>query len=803
MRKLLILFILSQPVLACFAQIPKPGKPAFIVNYEEKGKNANESWTYTGIVKFSLSNWNEPLRGRGYTPETRQLPLDFDPAAFLKLHPGAVIKFYPSEVDEAGSGSNGSYTRFLGTDGVETTVETSDSGTRTIVTDDATYRKGNGIPSNENYRQNARYYQLGELAEMERTATGAILRAYTAVGNNMSEWAVSQEAMDQVFPNVETFVLTDKDIMAWEQISRTNSGSGSYDDESISVTLSVKMKSERAEVTLEGCSEMGAGEEGKVTAKGTPAGGTYEFWVDPADLMSVEASGSSATLRGTREGRGTLYVEYTSPEGTKAEASKPAAMVRIYDYNGGEAIPQIPLYDIDGNKLQGKLTIVYGSMPDEAQELVDFVSGNPSVFTVAATADNIDLQGIKPGKTTLEARDNCGNVTGPTVEIEVVNCDKETVEALERMRKAAVENMQDAAEALQKLAGNPEFEKARNDIVGSTIELLAKAGLTIITSGKTPSRIVNTAADLAEAGAAISELIGSSTGAELGQNALKNAVGQLGGDLVNTLVGVVEVGQAGYKFGENAGQIIRYENAMKGALENLEQAEKNFKEIERLQRICKGNTEEPKKQEPPKTVQPPEPDDPIPTPEDPAPTSQPKPGKEQPPDRDPGDEPVTGEPEKDEPGEPEPPDNPPPTTELPPQVGLPYEPGDCGCDKQKTVGIAASDISTLDTGIKNLSNCVDRFTKTSVADYSDALTELSELTKSIGAGAGDKPELFLKQAKEAKPQLDSLILRVRAYDEAGKAFLGEFEKCPESVKSGMDVLKSAMTVTIDSITTKY
>ena len=35
-----------------------------------------------------------------------------------------------------------------------------------------------------------RYYQLDELAELERTETGAILRAYTAIGDNLSEWGV-------------------------------------------------------------------------------------------------------------------------------------------------------------------------------------------------------------------------------------------------------------------------------------------------------------------------------------------------------------------------------------------------------------------------------------------------------------------------------------------------------------------------------------------------------------------------------------------------------------------------------------
>ena len=796
MRKLLTMPALLLLSLTVFAQ-PKPGKPAYVVTYEESGKNVNESWKYSATIKFSLSNWNNWFYENGYKVVERKQLIDFDPVLFLKLDPGTVIKFYPSEVDESGSGSNGHYTRVLTPDGTETVVETSGMGTQTIITTDADYRREHNIPMNEVYSLNARYYQLGELAELERTSSGAILRAYTAVGDNLSEWAVSEETMEQVFPKVETFVLTEQDIKAWQQISRTNVTSGSYDDDNLTVKLSVKMTVSAGEVTLEGCSEPGEGEQGKVTATGKPGGGTYEFRVEPSDLMSVDASGASVILTGSRPGRGTLYVEYTTPDGAKAGASMPASMVRINSYNGGDAIPQIPLYDIDGRKTSGRLTIPYSSEPDEAQELVDFVSGNPSVFTPVASADNIDIQGSKPGKTTLEARDNCGNITGPTVEVEVVNCDRETVEALAKMRQAAIENLKDAAENLQKSAGSKEFEKARDDLVASTVELLAKAGLTIITSGKT-SGAVKTASEIAEAGAAISELMGSSNGAELGKNALKNALGQLGGDAVNTLIGIVEVGEAGYKFGENVGQILYHEDVLKSALENWEKADRNLKRIEQLQQICRGDKTGPQKQEEPKADQTPVPADPTP-PTDPKPPAEPKPKTDTPPAK----QPPTEEPKPREPGDEQPPVSPPSPTSGPRQVGLPYSPEECGCDKAKSISVSSAGFSTLQAGIKNIGDCVEKFNSISVTDYSNALKELSAMTDTLKAAADGNPAIFQVKAKEAKPHLDSLIERTKSYDRAGKTFLKQFEKCPESVSAGMDVLKSALTVTVDSIKTNY
>lgn len=804
MRNLLPVIIFILLPLPDSAQIIKPGKPAFIVTYDEKGKNVNESWHYSATVKFSLSNWNNWYYENGPVVLGREKIVDFDPGLFLKLDPGTVINFYPSEVDESGSGSNGSYTRTLGTDGMEIITETTSDGTRTIVIDDAAYRQEHNIPTNEVYNRNARFYQLGELAELERTATGAILRAYTAVGNNLSEWAVSQEAMEQVFPKVETFVLTDKDIMAWQQISRTNSNSGSYDDESISVTLSVKMKSERAEVTLEGCSEMGAGEEGKVTAKGTPAGGTYEFWVDPSDLMAVDASGATATLTGSRPGRGTLYVGYTSPDGTKAEASKPAAMVRIYDYNGGEAI-QIPLYDIDGNKLPGKLTIAYGSMPDEAQELVDFVSGNPAVFTAVATADNIDLQGFKTGKATLEARDNCGNVTGPTVEVEVVNCSDETKAKLAEEMRIAEEARKQAYEEIGKILGSEDFAKAADRIAESTGNLAIKLGGAIIGSlsaGKATAG-VTTAAKIYGVGSNLYDFVNSLAAGENLATAsnLAQMIVELGGtDNQQAAASAIETIQAAHEFGKDLGQLIATDVKLKEAAKWAEHWNKYVEDVVRRQKICRDSQEQPqatdqppKKQEPPK----PDPDKPAPQPD------KPKPGTK---------EPVTDDtPAKDPTGDDQPGDDP-GDTDLPPvppvseprQIGLPYNPAqDCGCNSSREIAGTADGISDLGSGFTNLGKCVEDFSTGPLTEYVNTLKGWKEVSDILDNAIKAGPEELKKAAGETGPRIKSLLENTKSFDETGRSFYDNFKACPESMASSVSFMKSAFVVNIDSVKTNY
>ncbi len=330
MKKNLLLLALLPLQMISVAQVPKPGKPAFIVTYEESGKNANASWKYSATVKFSLSASNGWFYvNKSGIPDFTKL-IDFDPARFLKLEPESVIGFYPSEVDESGSGGAAdaaSYTRVLTPDGTETLVENTSEGTKTIITTEADIRRRYGMTTDGSaYYFNARSYQIaGQLAELERTETGAILRAYTSVGDNLGEWGVSQETMEQVFPKVVTFVLTDQDIKAWQQISRTNVASGSGEDEHLTVKLSVKMEVpdlEKPEVTLEGCSDLGIGELGQLTALGKPEGGSYRYWAEPSDFLTLQADGPSATLKGASPGRTTVFVEYTSPEGATVQKTR-------------------------------------------------------------------------------------------------------------------------------------------------------------------------------------------------------------------------------------------------------------------------------------------------------------------------------------------------------------------------------------------------------------------------------------------------------------------------------------------------
>lgn len=576
----------------------------------------------------------------------------------------------------------------------------------------------------------------------------------------------------------------------------------------VEITVMPYKESDKPVVTIDGCKDLGVNGTGTVTATAKPTGGSFRFWVEPSDLITVSASDASATLTGQTPGRGVLMVEYTTPDGKSAQTSAEASCVSIESYNGGEAIPQIALFDVDGKKKSGILTVPVNGQPENAGELVKFEPANPGVLSAVGVGNEVTLQGIVPGKTSVQAKTKCGTETGPAVEVEVVNCDDETIATLERMHKAAMENLADATNELQKVVGSPEFEKARDELVSSTVELLAKAGLTIITSGKT-SGAVKVAAEIADKGSALSEIIASSNPEELKNNMGKTAAGEsfeqivknqfgevvegLWGKSLSAAIGVAEVQQAAQKFGDNIGEILKHEEVMKGVAENYEKAMRDLDRITKRLNMCKGETEQPQTNEQPKSDQTPKPSDPKP-PKEPTPKPEPTPGEQPNPTEPPTDEPIADD---EVIGDPEPPAIP------PKQVGLPYEPSDCGCDESKELTVKSADFSTMGVGMKNLGGCVEDFRTTSLTDYQNALQELSSLTDSLSTTLKVDATAFLVKAKESKPRLDKIVTRVKSYDKAGAEFLKTMDKCPESVTTGMEIFQSVEKITVDSIKTDY
>lgn len=812
------LFLLLTGITACLTVLPqtKPGKPAFVVTYEESGKNMNDSWHYSAIIKFSLSNWNGYLYGRSWSKDDRTIPLVLNPIAILKLEPGQKINFYPSEVDEKGSGSGGSYTRVLGTDGVETIVEKTSDGTRTTTVTDADYRREHNIPLNEVYCLNARFYQLGELAELERTETGAILYAYTAVGNNLSEWSVSEETMYQVFPDVETFVFTENDIKAWQQISRTNVKSGSNNDESLTVKLSVKMQVEKTDVTLEACSDLGVGEQKQVTATGSPDGGSYRFWTEPEGILSISAGGGTATLTGAEPGRGTLYAEYTSPDGAQAQVSQPVTCVRVNSYNNGVAIPRIVIYDLEGTRLVEKITVPVDMEPEDANEMVDFILGNNSIFSVESFRNAVELTPKEEGSTTLEAKTTCGGTTGPVITVEFVYCDEETKAQLREMMRTATEAQQNIYKVLGEIRNSEDFVRASDRLASSAGNLAIKVGGAIIgsLSGGSADAKVKLSSKIYGVGSNLLDFVtGLAEGENLGTvSNLSQMVVELGGsDNQQALASAIETIQAAKDFGDDLGAMMAANEKLRGAEKWADKWNRDIIDIVRRLGLCHCKSENNG-------------------------TTTDTPGKDQ---QAQGDDKQgaqnvdsgqkadnnKGEADKDagrnddqdadadtdrqaednaDQGDESSEISPPPPTSEPRQMGLPYMPGsDCGCNEPRGITVTQTGLAEMNKGLKNLNECVETFSNGPLNDYIKALEGWKAVSESLSLAIQQGPESLKKTAKESLSQIENLLGTTKAFEEQGKAFLEVFNACPESMQTAVDLMNEALTITIDMVKTKY
>ena len=251
-------------------------------------------------------------------------------------------------------------------------------------------------------------------------------------------------------------------------------------------------------VTLDGCTEMGVGQQGTATAAGTPSGGTYRFWAEPSSALQVTGQGSTAKLRGTEPGRGTLYVRYTAPNGKTRQASKSATSFLIESINGGQPIPQIGLFDETG-KRTAILTVPVSVKPDGAGDLIVYKPADPAVLTAVNQGDSILLQGVREGKTTFQGTTQCGGSTGPMVTTEVVRCTDQTINKMLEKEKRIEDRFKTNLGKAQELTTDPELKKTENEVVKDTADAWLKASEVVLAGASLVGKLDHAAHTLEQA----------------------------------------------------------------------------------------------------------------------------------------------------------------------------------------------------------------------------------------------------------------------------------------------------------------
>ncbi len=475
---------------------------------------------------------------------------------------------------------------------------------------------------------------------------------------------------------------------------------------------------EKTKVNIAGCANIMIGVSASLTATVDPEGeGTYTWSCDPPDIFDVSGSGSSATATGKNAGRATIKVEYQPKRGKKVEATLPGSVVELLSVNGGADIPQIGLYDENGEK-KPAVQIPTEQDPPEGS-LLNFPVTNPAIALVDNLGVGLMIQGKQEGVTTAQGQTICGDQDEHLITIEVVNCDEETKrklqEKIDDLKKQKDENL----EEIKRISSDPEFVRAKSELDRHLTSMGVKATKILLGSltGGEYSTLDKIADVLLELQNVTEE--GTWTGNwSLLDMYIKTQVNFVKQMTIGIIGDLIEYGEAGLEVGHDLDVIKATCEKLKEPARKQQELQKQYDEANRRQvEICKDFGGKPKPPEP----KPPEPQPP-----------QPEPPKPKPPSPKPGEPSESPEPEPPKPGDEEIPPIEPPPPPPPTQTtgGFPIE---CSCESWDI-----QQWSNKPKGLENISqdiggfvSCLDQFLQNTVDPLESTATATEQLFEQL------------------------------------------------------------------------
>lgn len=245
-----------------------------------------------------------------------------------------------------------------------------------------------------------------------------------------------------------------------------------------SVNLRYKSGEEDPTVAMDACLHLANNETREITAQGSPEGGTYHFTSNPADVLAINhQQKNNASISGKTPGKGNVTVEYTR-SGKSASATIAGSVVELVSINGGNEIPKLGLYDVDGKKISTVYNFPLQLNPGDGY--VQMTLENDTLASATNTSGNIQIQPVRLGKTLMQAKTLCGSKIGGPVPIEIVRCDDQVQEQLRTKQGEYKQRLDTLVKRITGLTGDSEFQRAGKEIADTTKEMAIKTGETII-----------------------------------------------------------------------------------------------------------------------------------------------------------------------------------------------------------------------------------------------------------------------------------------------------------------------------------
>ncbi len=572
----------------------------------------------------------------------------------------------------------------------------------------------------------------------------------------------------------------------WTPEIQASSWGDDYELEA-TLTLSYKRDTKKPKVEIAGCAHLLPGGSEQLTATGTPSGGKYKWSAEPASVLEVSGSESSASAKAGKTGRATVRVEYEARNGKKAEATLPGSVVTLTSVNGGAAIPTVYLLDEYG-KERPPIEVPTAQDPPDG-DLLNFVVSSPGIATVANLGSKILIQGKHEGSTYAQPTTKCGKETGPLIPIKVAACDPEMVAKLKARYREAKQQLDESVRRGTRATGSDKFTEASNEIKGDVVNVAVQAVdvAAVGASGfASATHAVHTAEKVIAGGTAAWDAHHSGVEATL----IKTAVIALlpvggvslviGYEKIHAVTRLVEHTKTLLDTNEKVSREQVVQNGLSQELEHIDDL------IDKCKRASEGGPPEPKA--PPLK--------PGPTP--------PKPGPTPPKDKPGGDKPAPGEPTPPtRPGEPEsgegktPPSEPPvvepPTPPKPPggggTAGIPI---DCGCPKASSTAWRNEDtgLAAIAASLSLLQGCAE--------NYADELEQFRADSSSIAGavraveGALEIPgEKGFEQFRAALSGLSAAATTFERLSKAAEEFRSTLDGCDKKLPEAVELIKKA------------
>lgn len=566
----------------------------------------------------------------------------------------------------------------------------------------------------------------------------------------------------------------------------------------VTTTWDLTLGAPAATVALNGCTDIVVGQSTTITAKADVSGGTYDFTVDPPDIASLAPLGASASLTGGVPGEGTLTVEYTSPDGKKAKATKPVSCVQLQSINGGAPV-RMGLFDAAGKPLNSIRTVAVLAQPAGAASRLRFEPANPALIGLAGGSSDLQIQALKEGQTVVRALTACGKPAGPSLTVDIVRCDTDVIAELNRKRDLIKGRNANNRKQQTDLTSDDEFDRAAREVADHTKEMAIKtAEMLAATMGA--GNLASEAASKAGEAYDIYSLANDVADGKLTGAALSATIMALKSGALKTLAGTAktayEASAAAQQLGQDLGTLSGTADRLKELEDQAKATEQELADVEgRLKNVCKVGATPPG--QPPTGPQPP------PKPSDPSGKTQEPRGKEpapkdatdrtQKPTEDAAKD-KTSPPEKTGTDKKQPPEKP---EQKQPKTGgggggESKAMGVCGCGGSSGfIGGNSASLSSTATTLKKSQGCLGKLEATAISFHKAAATGFDGTTDEIEAAKLLAPADGAKKIDAIKPGIVSMFTTIAELGRSAKGVQSMLSGCGTTLQAAPALIRKS------------